>query len=176
MSLFAAAAETASTVGVDLNGIIGGGGTAALIGIVYWVGKLILDRAVPTRSDARASQTLVLESLSSMVKVLQEEKIQDGERLKAKQARIDELQDSADADYDRMRDLRAEIVELRDRLAQKDRNIRILVLELRRLGAVVSGIDEDTEAEDIEVTLNPEDVRLAREQYESRNQIEGSNS
>lgn len=151
-------------MGLDLNGIIGGGGTAAILGVAYYVGKLIVDKAVPSRSDSRASQTLVLDSLSNMVKVLQEEKIQDADRLRVKQARIDELEDSADADYDRLRDMRSEIVELRDRLAQKDRHIRILVLELSRLGAVVTGLDENVAVEDIEVTMNPEEVRAARAQ------------
>lgn len=166
----AAAAAASASPGIDLNGIIGGGGTAVILGVAYYIAKLIVDKRVPSRSDSHASQELVLDSLSNMVKVMQEEKIQDADRLRAKQARIDELEQNADTDYDRLRDMRAEIVELRDRLAQKDRHIRILVLELRRLGAVVTGIEEQTETGDIEITLNDEDSREIRANYKQETQ------
>jgi chromosome segregation ATPase len=132
----------------DLNTIISGGTGATIIGALWYIGKSIFDRALPSRSDARASTQLVLEGLNSMVKVLQEDKIADSERLAAKQKRIDELESAADVDYDRIRELRDEILDLQTRLNQKDRHITTLVRELRRFGAQVTGLD----LEDIEIT------------------------
>lgn len=148
----------ASSSPFDLNTIISGGTGAGILGALYLVGKTVLDRAMPSRSDARASTQLVLESLNSMVKVLQEDKIEDSERLKAKQARIDELEQAADVDYDRIRELRDEILGLQGRLAQKDRHINTLVRELRRLGTQVTGLD----LEDIAITQPPDEVRRIR--------------
>jgi len=143
----------------DLNDIISGGTGATIMAALIFVGKLILDRTIPSRSDQRANVTLVLEGLNNMVKVLQEEKTADAKRLADKQARIDALEAAAEKDYDRISELRAEIIDLRNRLAQKDRHINTLVAELRKLGAQVSGLDlEDLEAS-IEITLPAADVR-----------------
>lgn len=136
----------------DLNSLISGMGGAGLLALFYWIIKLILDRTIPSRSDARANVTLVLEGLSNMVKVLQEEKIADSARLTAKQARIDILEAAADKDYLDISELRSEIIELRGRLAQKDRHINTLVMELRKLGAKVTGVEIQDE-ESLEILL-----------------------
>lgn len=158
----AAAEQQAAADSLDLNALLSGGGGATLVALIIWVGKLVLDRTVPSRSDSRASQSLVLESLSNMVKVLQEEKVADATRLESKQERIDSLEAASTKDYDLISELRAEITDLRNRLAVKDRHIRILVLELRRLGAQVTGLDQEAEIEDIEVTMNPTDIKALR--------------
>ena len=36
---------------LDLNALVGGGAGATLVGIIFYVGKLILDRTIPSRSD-----------------------------------------------------------------------------------------------------------------------------
>ncbi len=163
MILFLAeAAADQQANALDLNALLSGGGGATLVALIIWVGKLVLDRTVPSRSDSRASQSLVLESLSNMVKVLQEEKTADATRLGDKQARIDVLEDSATKGYDLITELRNEVTALRNRLAVKDRHIRILVLELRRLGAQVTGLDAEASLEDIEVTMDPESVKSLR--------------
>lgn len=132
----------------DLNSLISGGLGATVVSAIIYVIKLVLDRTVPSRSDRRDSVNLVLDGLNRMVKVLQEEKIADAKRLADRQARIDQLEESADKDYDRISELRAEVIDLTGRLATKDRHINLLISELRRLGATVTGSDID----DIQVT------------------------
>lgn len=119
---------------LDLNTLVTGGSGAAIMAAIIFVGKLILDRTIPSRSDTRASLTLVLESLKNMVAVLQDEKRSDAQRLSEKQERIDVLEESSTADYNRIIELRTEIIDLRSRLAQKDRHIRMLIAELQKLG------------------------------------------
>lgn len=126
---------------IDLNTLVSGGVGAGVVSAVIYVVKLILDRTIPSRSDARANVTLVIEGLNNMVKVLQEEKKADADRLDEKQKRIDVLQEAAEKDYDRITELRAEIIDLRTRLATKDRHINTLVSELRKLGRSVTGLD-----------------------------------
>lgn len=145
----------------DLNTIVSGGSGAALMAAIIYVGKLVADRTIPSRSDNRANVTLVLEGLNNMVKVLQEEKLADAKRLEDKQRRIDALESEADKDYDRISELRAEIIDLRTRLATKDRHINTLVSELRKLGATVTGL----ELEDIEVSLTREEMDQMRTDY-----------
>lgn len=166
MGWLAAAAGAVPTAGPDLDALFGAGGGAALLALIYWVIRLVLDKRVPTQSDSRADKELVSNTLTNMVKVLTEEKKADADRLATKQARIDELEKNADEDYDRLQDLRREIVELGERLAQKDRVIRILVTELRKLGAVVTGVIADPETGDIEITHTPEEVREARKKHQ----------
>lgn len=167
-TLAASSSEAPSSPGLDLNSLLSGGGGALAVGLGYYVFRVVVDRAIPTRSDARASTSQVLEGLSNMVKVLQEEKIADATRLTDKQGRIDLLEDSADKDYERIRELRTEILDLSQRLALKDRHIRILVLELRKLGAQVTGVDDpQASSEDIEVTLSGEQAAALREQNET---------
>lgn len=138
-----------SPIALDLNALIGGGTGATAVGIIWYIGKLILDRTVPSRSDARANITILLEGLQSMVKVLQDEKEADAQRLKDRQARIDILEGESDTNYVRRAEMQAEIIELRVRVAQKDRHIRELVHMLTQLGAKVVGVDTDN----IEITL-----------------------
>ena len=146
---------------LDLNGLISGGAGASLIALVIWVFKLILDRTIPSRSDARANVTIVLEGLSNMVKVLQDEKIADANRLADKQARIDVLEGSADKDFELIAELRKEILDLRHRLQTKERHIQILAHQLRLLGAQVAGIESDPEDEldQLEITM-PTQARI----------------
>lgn len=142
-----------ATFSLQLPTIVNGGLGAALVGLFIYVGRLLLDRFVPSRTDARASYQMVLDGLNNMVKVLQEEKLADAERLKVKQARIDELENMAERDYTAIRELRAERDDLERRIHVKDRHIAILVNELRKLGREVTGLDID---EDPEVTVvNP---------------------
>jgi hypothetical protein len=159
-----AADQSGDAQGVfSLAGLISGLGGVGAGSLLVWVVKLVLDRTIPSRSDNRASASLVLDSLSNMVKVLQEEKKEDADRLKAKQDRIDQLELDADTDFARVQDMRKEIMELQARLAKKERHIRILVLELRRLGATITGLDEETEDDaDIEVTMAPDEVAAVR--------------
>lgn len=156
--LLAADSEAVAPV-FDLNTLVSGGTGATLMAAVIFVGKLILDRTIPSRSDQRANVTLLIEGLNNMVKVLQEEKVADARRLTDKQARIDALEQAAEKDYDRISELRAEIIDLRNRLAQKDRHINTLVSELRKVGAQVSGLDLEDIGADIEITLPAEVVR-----------------
>lgn len=162
IEFLAEAATQTEAASLDLNALLSGGGGATLVALLIWVGKLILDRTVPSRSDSRASQSLVLESLSNMVKVLQEEKTADAARLESKQDRIDSLEEASNKDYDLITELRTEITDLRNRLAVKDRHIRILVLELRKLGAQVTGLDTEADISDIEVTMNPDEIKSLR--------------
>lgn len=153
MAIYAAAEVVATASGLDLNSIITGGAGATFMAALIFVGKLIADRTIPSRSDARANVTLVLEGLNNMVKVLQEEKVADSKRLADKQSRIDVLEAAADQDYDRIRELRAEIIDLRQSLAQKDRHINTLVSELRKLGAQVVGLELTEIEADLEITM-----------------------
>lgn len=165
---FVLAAGSDQTVDVNSGGgglntfLIGGGGASVVAALIY-VGKLVLDRAIPSRSDARAAGQQTLNGFSEMVKVLQDEKKEDAKRLLDKQNRIDALEESAEKDYDKIRDLRNDILDLSQRLAMKDRHIRILVLELRKLGAVVTGLDETDAEEEINVTLNAEQLQSIRD-------------
>lgn len=153
--------QVVSAPGLDLNTLVTGGTGATIMAALIFAGKLILDRAIPSRSDARASVSMVLDGLQKMVKVLQEEKVADAERLQNKQRRIDQLEEAAEKDYDRITELRTEVIDLRNRLATKDRHINLLVIELRKLGAHVSGIDmADT---DIEITIPADQLRKERE-------------
>lgn len=129
------------------------------MGALIFVGKLILDRTIPSRSDARANVSLLIEGLNNMVKVLQAEKISDAQRLADKRTRIDVLEAAADKDYDRISELRAEIIDLRNRLAQKDRHIATLVAELRKIGAVVTGLDKENSTSELEITLPAEVIK-----------------
>lgn len=138
----------------DWNTILSGGTGAAVMGLLIFVIKLILDRTIPSRSDNRASVTLVLEGLQNMVKVLQDEKLADSKRLEDKQNRINTLEKDADTDYNTIQELRNEISELKSRLALRDRNIKILISELQKLGATVTGIDlNDLDSSQIVVTM-----------------------
>lgn len=142
----------AAPTGFDLNTLVTGGTGAGIMGAVIFIVKLVLDRTVPSRSDARANVGMVLEGLDKMVSVLQAEKIADADRLTKRQKRIDDLESAADKDYDRIAELRAEVTDLQIRLAQKERHIKTLVLELRKLGARVIGVELDGLAEnEIEV-------------------------
>lgn len=132
-----------SALPVDLDTIIGGGAGAALMAALIYTVKLVLDRTVPSRSDSRASVSLVLEGLTNMVKVLQEEKLSDAKRLADRQSRIDSLEGEADKDYERIKDFRNEVIDLTTRLSTKDRHINILITELNKLGAQVTGMDID---------------------------------
>lgn len=158
-------AEAAATNPFDLNTIVSGGTGATVVGVLFLISKSIFDKAMPSRSDARASTSLVLEGLNNMVKVLQEDKEADRLALSKKQVRIDELEKAADVDYDRIRELRDEILDLQTRLSQKDRHINTLVRELRRVGAEVTGLDLD----DIEVTHSAEEVRRIRQEIPELN-------
>ena len=145
----------------DLNGLVSGGTGAAVMAALIFVVKLVLDRTIPSRSDARASQSLVLQGLQQLVKVLQEEKVADAARLANKQDRIEQLEKAADRDYDRITELRAEVIDLRNRLATKDRHITLLVVELKKLGAHISGID--LAEMDLEITIPADQLRKERE-------------
>lgn len=149
--IFESAPQVDAGPDITLNNLIAGGAGATLMGLVIWVAKLVLDRTIPSRSDARANVSLVLEGLSNMVKVLQEEKIADANRLAEKQKRIDELEADASTDYQTVRDLKREISELTDRLALKDRHIQTLSMELRKFGVQVIGIDIDKSGQDLEI-------------------------
>lgn len=159
------AADPAPSNPFDLNTIISGGTGATVVGALYLLVKAVFERALPSRSDARASIQLVLEGLNNTIKILQAEKATDAEGLRKKQDRIDELESAADVDYDRIRELRDEILDLQTRLSQKDRHINTLVRELRRLGAEVTGLDLD----DIEVTHSAEEVRRIRQEIPELN-------
>ena len=156
LAIFVTAAPASPGGDLTLNNIIAGGAGATLMGLVIWVAKLVLDRTIPSRSDARANVSLVLEGLSNMVKVLQEEKIADANRLADKQRRIDELEAEASTDYTTVRDLRREIQELTDRLALKDRHIQTLIEELRKFGVQVVGLSVDTASEERLEIIFPE--------------------
>lgn len=162
------AADPAPANPLDLNTIISGGTGATIIGAAYLLIKGVLDRALPSRSDTRASMQLVLEGLNNTVTILQAEKKADAAALQRKQERIDELEAAADVDYDRIRDLREEVMDLQTRLAQKDRHIATLIRELRKLGSIVTGVDLD----DIEVTHSSEEVRRLRQEIPELNSPE----
>lgn len=140
-------------IALNFNALLSGGAGATFIFIIWYVARLILDRTIPSRSDARANISIVLESLQSMVNVMQVEKLADAKRLEDRQKRIDQLEESSDADYKRKAELQADIIDLRARLAQKERHIRELIHTLTSLGAKVVGVDTDT----LEITL-PADV------------------
>lgn len=147
----------ANPLSLDLNAVVGGGTGATIVTVVIYVGKLILDRTIPSRSDARANITILLEGLQSMVKVLQDEKQADAQRLSDRQKRIDALEEESDTNYTRKAEMQAEIIELRGRVAQKDRHIRELTHMLTQLGATVVGADGDH----LEVTLPSAEVKKA---------------
>ena len=155
INLASGADPSVGGLSIDLNGVISGGAGASIVALVVWVCKLVLDRTIPSRSDARANVTIVLEGLSNMVKVLQEEKIADAKRLADKQARIDVLEAAGDKDFETIGELRKEILDLRHRLQTKERHIQILAHQLRLLGAQVTGIelDPEDEFEQLEITM-----------------------
>ena len=164
IAMSAAPGGGAGGITFDLNGIISGGTGAGLFALIVFVIKLVLDRTIPSRSDARANVTIVLEGLSDMVKVLQEEKIADAKRLADKQERIELLEGSSEKDFETIAELRKEILDLRHRLQTKDRHIKILVHQLRLLGATVTGIElaEDEDFEHLEITIPPTTTRTHR--------------
>lgn len=164
IAMSAAPGGGAGGITFDLNGIISGGTGAGLFALIAFVIKLVLDRTIPSRSDARANVTIVLEGLSDMVKVLQEEKIADAKRLADKQERIELLEGSSEKDFETIAELRKEILDLRHRLQTKDRHIKILVHQLRLLGATVTGIElaEDEDFEHLEITIPPTTTRTHR--------------
>lgn len=137
----------------DLNSIISGGTGAGLVALAIFIVKLVLDRTVPSRSDARANVSLVLEGLSNMVKVLQEEKLADSKRLSEKQARIDVLENDDIKNYDIIRELRKEISDLESRLALRDRHLQTLVMELRKFGVEIIGISVEDVKETLEIRI-----------------------
>lgn len=153
-------APAASSGAFDLNSLVGGGAGATLIAVIFYVGKLILDRTIPSRSDSRANITILLEGLQSMVKVLQDEKAADAKRLTDRQSRIDSLEEESDTNYVRKAEMQAEIIELRARVAQKDRHITELVHMLTRMGARVVGLDADY----LDITLPAAEIVQAREE------------
>jgi hypothetical protein len=157
-SYYFAAADPAPATSIDLNALVGGGAGASLIGIIFYVGKLILDRTIPSRSDSRANISVLLDGLQSMVKVLQDEKAGDAKRLADRQARIDTLEEESDVNYVRRAEMQADIIELKARVAQKDRHIRELTHMLTQLGATVVG--EDTEH--LDITLPASEVAQIR--------------
>lgn len=136
----------------SLNSLVSGGAGTVIVGLIYFVIKLVLDRTIPSRSDTRASTSLLIEGLNNMVKILQEEKESDSKRLAAKQERIGVLEMASDKDYEKILDLRGDINELRDRLAVKERHIATLINELRRFGSVVTGMD----LENLTITHDPD--------------------
>lgn len=163
-SFFLTLAETAAETepALDLNAFVSGGSGVGVVGALFILVKLVLDKTLPGRSDQRANVQIMLESLNNMIKVLQDEKAADAKRLEDKQARIDALEDEAEKDYDRISELRAEIIDLRQRLAVKDRHINALVSQLRRLGILVTGVElEDT---NLEITFTKEEIQDARGQ------------
>ena len=169
IAMSAAPGGGAGGITFDLNGIISGGTGAGLFALIAFVIKLVLDRTIPSRSDARANVTIVLEGLSDMVKVLQEEKIADAKRLADKQERIELLEGSSEKDFETIAELRKEILDLRHRLQTKDRHIKILVHQLRLLGATVTGIElaVDEDFENLEITIPPTTTRTHRSEPRS---------
>ncbi len=159
LEIFFAVDPDAVAPSFDFNTLVSGGTGATIMAALIFVGKIILDRTIPSRSDARANVAMLIEGLNNMVKVLQEEKLADAKRLQDKQARIDVLEDAADKDYDRIKELRDEIIDLRLRLAQKERHINTLVSELRKVGAQVIGLNLDDLETDLEITLPSEVIR-----------------
>lgn len=159
LSLFVAVDPTPASGAFDLNSLLGGGAGATLVAVIFYVGKLILDRTIPSRSDSRANITILLEGLQSMVKVLQDEKAADAKRLTDRQSRIDVLEEESDTNYVRKAEMQAEIIELRARVAQKDRHIKELVHLLTRMGAKVVGLDADY----LDITLPAAEIVAARE-------------
>lgn len=153
-ALSAVVGDGPGSFALDLNGIISGSTGAALVALVIFVVKLVLDRTIPSRSDTRANVSLVLEGLSNMVKILQEEKLADSERLRQKQERIDELETDDAKNYDTIRELRKEIAELRDRLDLKERHIQTLIFELRKFGVEIIGVATDEPGESLEIRLS----------------------
>jgi uncharacterized protein YydD (DUF2326 family) len=154
--LLAAAAEPAATsAGIQLNDVIGGGAGATVLGLVWYVAKFIMDRAVPSRSDSRANVGMVLEGLNNVVKVLQEEKAAETARMASKQLRIEELDKAAEVDAATIKELRNEVFELGQVVKRKDITIRTLVTELQRMGANVSGFELDTTVQPIITYADP---------------------
>jgi chromosome segregation ATPase len=153
----------------DLNALLAGGTGTIVVGAVYYIIKLIFEKAIPSRSDSRANITILLEGLQSMVKVLQDEKAGDAKRLADRQARIDTLEDESETSFTRKAEMQAEIIELRARVAQKDRHIRQLVHMLEQLGATVSGLEEDT----LIIILPAEDIAKLKKDSEEGFQTVG---
>jgi hypothetical protein len=128
----------------DLNQFLGGGVVALVVGIAYFVIRLLFDRAIPTKSDGRESISLVVESLNATIKIMQEDRASDVTRLQTALDRTDRLESDAAVDYTKLNELRAEIVDLRNRLVRKDQHISTLITELRKLGIAVIGYKDDT--------------------------------
>lgn len=137
----------------NLDAFLSGGVGASIVGLIFWTIKLLLDRFIPSRADARANIGQLIENLRSMVVVLQEEKRSDAQRLADKQARVDVLEASADADYEKIQELRREVQELRRLLNRREQHITIMVTSLRQLGAEVSGIDPEVAPNSLEITM-----------------------
>lgn len=144
MSILFSAVDNPVLPQFDLNQFLGGGAVALVIAIAYFVIRLLFDRAIPSRSDGRESIGLVVESLNTTIKIMQDEKASDLARLSSALDRADRLEKDADVDYGKLSELRAEVVELRNRLARKDQHISVLVAELKKLGISVVGHRDDT--------------------------------
>lgn len=148
--LLTAAAPTAPTAPtadpglVTLESFFGGSLGAGLVALVIYAVRLILDRFVPSRADARQSLSVLIEGLQSMVALLQAEKESDAKTLADRQARIAMLESEALTSYKTRGELQAEIIELRTRIAQRDRHIQQLVdLLASKFGVSVAGYDSD---------------------------------
>jgi len=154
---------------IDLTGWVGGSlGTTLLVALAY-IGKLLADRLIPSRSDRRDANALALDAMNSALKILGTDKEKDSEKLdKAERELADERRNGRAASDDwaeREGKYRAEIADLKERIEVKDRQIKQLVHYLRQLGAQITGLDIDQLAE-IEITLPAATVReqVARSQ------------
>lgn len=139
---------------VDLNTVAGGGLGGLGIAALLYVGRLLLDRFVPSRTDKRGDVAQAFEVLKEISSILRAEKKEDADRITAKQTRIDTLEGEAEKDWDTIRQLRAEVAELNERITRKEKHIQQLTEQIERLGARV--IVGET---DIEITMPRDDVR-----------------
>lgn len=122
----------------------GGAAGAAFVAVVVYLGKLLADRLIPSRSDARASLDTLITGLQSMVNTLHTEKEYDSKTLADRQARISLLESEALASYQLRATLQTEIIELQARNAQRERQIQQLVdLLASRYGVTVEGYESD---------------------------------
>lgn len=128
----------------DLNQFLGGGAVALVVAIAYFVIRLLFDRAIPTKSDGRDSFSLIVESMNTTIRIMQDDKASDLARLQNALDRADRLEHDASADYAKLNELRAEVADLRFRLIRKEQHIQVLVAELKKLGIMIHGYKEDS--------------------------------
>lgn len=139
---FIAATPTPETSSdVNLWTFLGGPavGAAVATGVLLII-NTYLGKRVP---DVQTQTQALLAGLENMVTLMTEDKAKDAARITALQTRVDELESESVKDLEQVTKLHEEIRELKSEVSRKNITINLLVAELRTLGTITSGIEDN---------------------------------